>query len=437
MALIRSAQSNSATCATPEDVIAGSYLVGFLVADDSFAPVGGPEGWTTLHANTAGDDFRYACYYTEITGDPEPSYTAAPPSAGFRIVAVIPEEGETLTGIISAMQDNNAGGTQTAPNLTNTEDAIRVFINAFATDTDYTILTPPAGFTAAGTLSGSGESTSQAVYYRVNPTGSTILGGTIVWNGADSSVNFSVLVTGGATPVPPPTEPTDVVAVAITPERIDVEWTNGTGHTGLYVHRVASGASAPDSSATRISDDLGASATSFSDTSVSPGGSYDYYIEAVNNGGSTFSVDFGSATTPYQVARPAADEDRGEWTTNTGGTSNLYQAIDEVTPNDADFVQSKLLAAGEDDTYLVRLEPLEDPMPGDNIIRFRYCKSAADGVQVDLRVALVDDDGITELGDPVEYTDIGTDMQWGTLTYTGDLGAGPYYVKFTASSPES
>jgi hypothetical protein len=37
--------------------------------------------------------------------------------------------------------------------------------------------------------------------------------------------------------------------------------------------------------------------------------------------------------------RPIADISDGGWTTDTGGTS-LYEAIDELTQNDADYVRS-------------------------------------------------------------------------------------------------
>jgi hypothetical protein len=47
----------------------------------------------------------------------------------------------------------------------------------------------------------------------------------------------------------------------------------------------------------------------------------------------------GVAGTP-QYARPTSDQSAGTWTTDTGGTTNLYAAIDETSPSDADYIQS-------------------------------------------------------------------------------------------------
>lgn len=47
----------------------------------------------------------------------------------------------------------------------------------------------------------------------------------------------------------------------------------------------------------------------------------------------------GSAGTP-QYARPTSDSSVGTWTTNAGGTTNLYQTIDETAFDDADYIQS-------------------------------------------------------------------------------------------------
>jgi hypothetical protein len=41
-----------------------------------------------------------------------------------------------------------------------------------------------------------------------------------------------------------------------------------------------------------------------------------------------------------QYARPDSDVSAGTWTTDTGGTTDLYQAIDETNAVDADYIQS-------------------------------------------------------------------------------------------------
>lgn len=106
--LIRSAQSDTATCPTPEGTTSSSLLIGFGISDGATDALAGPNGWTPLHINTSGDDFRYACWYLQLSGSPEASYTITGGVPGFRIVAIVPESGETIDGITSAMRDNDA-----------------------------------------------------------------------------------------------------------------------------------------------------------------------------------------------------------------------------------------------------------------------------------------------------------------------------------------
>jgi hypothetical protein len=42
-----------------------------------------------------------------------------------------------------------------------------------------------------------------------------------------------------------------------------------------------------------------------------------------------------------QFAVPTSDVSVGAWTTDTGATTNLYQAVDETTASDADYIQSE------------------------------------------------------------------------------------------------
>jgi hypothetical protein len=84
-----------------------------------------------------------------------------------------------------------------------------------------------------------------------------------------------------------------------------------------------------------------------------------------------------------QFARPSSDISVGTWT-----PTPLYQQIDEVTPSDADYIQSALNPAN--DTCEVKLSAVEDPQGNTgHKVRYRYKKDASGGNQVDLTVKLM------------------------------------------------
>jgi hypothetical protein len=45
---------------------------------------------------------------------------------------------------------------------------------------------------------------------------------------------------------------------------------------------------------------------------------------------------------PNALSRPDADLSAGGWTTHLGGTTDLWQVVDEAAADDADYVQSVL-----------------------------------------------------------------------------------------------
>ena len=80
-----------------------------------------------------------------------------------------------------------------------------------------------------------------------------------------------------------------------------------------------------------------------------------------------------------QFARPIAD--LVAWATGT------FEDIDEVTPSDADLVQSDVAPANDPAGY--DLGTVEDPLVSTgHILRYRYQKDAAAGAQIDLTVQL-------------------------------------------------
>jgi len=68
-----------------------------------------------------------------------------------------------------------------------------------------------------------------------------------------------------------------------------------------------------------------------------------------------------------QVVRPISDVAVGDWT-----PAPLYAALDEVTPDDGDFIASEGTSVGE-----VLLAPISPPVAGDVLIRVRHGRDPA------------------------------------------------------------
>lgn len=71
-----------------------------------------------------------------------------------------------------------------------------------------------------------------------------------------------------------------------------------------------------------------------------------------------------------QFARPSADTHLGNFTDDAGGTTDIFNAIDEASPNDADYIQSPESPASE--VYVCALSTIVDPESSSgHIIRMR------------------------------------------------------------------
>jgi hypothetical protein len=93
-------------------------------------------------------------------------------------------------------------------------------------------------------------------------------------------------------------------------------------------------------------------------------------------------------------ARPSADISRGSWTTQSGGTANLFATIDEAVADDADFVIS---AIGANSTYECRLSSVAPAIiPRAHLIALRGRKDASGGNTKGVTVDLVQ--GSTVIG---------------------------------------
>src|SRR3972149_8021776 len=89
-----------------------------------------------------------------------------------------------------------------------------------------------------------------------------------------------------------------------------------------------------------------------------------------------------------QFARPSVDTYNADgWAEDDGTSDALWGEIDEVTPDDADFVRSALTPTS--DVYVTKLTTVEDPLSSANhTARWRYGKDVAGGDAIDLTVQL-------------------------------------------------
>jgi hypothetical protein len=88
-----------------------------------------------------------------------------------------------------------------------------------------------------------------------------------------------------------------------------------------------------------------------------------------------------------QIGRPDEDIAVGQWTDQSGGTTAIYTAIDEETPNAADYVQSP--GSPADSAYEWGLPDLPAPgVLGSHWVRYQYGKDTAGGDRIDMTVEL-------------------------------------------------
>lgn len=117
-----------------------------------------------------------------------------------------------------------------------------------------------------------------------------------------------------------------------------------------------------------------------------------------------------------QFARPDGDQSVGNWTTDGGGTSNLYQSIDEASPSDADYVRSELSPSSS--SYECTLGNLEDPQSSSgHVVRYRYAKDAAGGQTINLTVQLRQ--GASTVIASATHNDISETVTAGSITLSG------------------
>ncbi len=91
-----------------------------------------------------------------------------------------------------------------------------------------------------------------------------------------------------------------------------------------------------------------------------------------------------------QFARPDNDDAIGSWTDEAAGTTDIYTGIDDVTAQDADFIESEVNPSAS--TCAIGLSALTDPEGNvDHIVRYEYRRRDSGGGSLptlDITVAL-------------------------------------------------
>jgi hypothetical protein len=135
---------------------------------------------------------------------------------------------------------------------------------------------------------------------------------------------------------------------------------------------------------------------------------------------------------PGQIALPSSDTSVGTWTNQAGGTTNLYQAIDEPDYNDADYIRS--VPAPNHPIYEVALGAVTDPFGNTNhTVRVRMYSETLNNpsttsVVTELRQGASAlstpaswSDALTAVGVPTDFAHVLTSAQADAITNYGDL----------------
>lgn len=123
-----------------------------------------------------------------------------------------------------------------------------------------------------------------------------------------------------------------------------------------------------------------------------------------------------------QFGRPSTDTTREAWEEDDGTTTSIFDQIDEVSSDDADYIRSALVPTT--DAYVTKLTAVTDPLQSTgHIVRYRYGKDASGGAQIDIVVQLRQ--GYTNEGSPgtliasQTHTNVGVFPIAGTFTLSG------------------
>lgn len=87
-----------------------------------------------------------------------------------------------------------------------------------------------------------------------------------------------------------------------------------------------------------------------------------------------------------QFLRPNADTALDSWTDDGGGATNIFQAIDEATRDDLDFIRSPNNPSSQ--TYEAALSSASTPDTGTRTVRYAYGKNGSGGRTIEVNVEL-------------------------------------------------
>ena len=133
--------------------------------------------------------------------------------------------------------------------------------------------------------------------------------------------NWLELIPTATNPVP--TAPTNLAATAVSTSQINLSWVNtaGSNETGIEIDR------SPDGANFSFLANVGASATTYSDTSLNPGTTYYYRVEALNSAGASPSSNIASATT-QQIVSNTVNLSSLTWSSATVGWGTIQKNLD-------------------------------------------------------------------------------------------------------------
>ena len=105
---------------------------------------------------------------------------------------------------------------------------------------------------------------------------------------------------------------------------------------------------------------------------------------------STSAVGTPALSETIKYLTPMADDSVGNWTTNTGSASNLYQQIDEILVNDTDYIRSEPAPSASAVRFTLSDGSTTPVVEEDQRVRYRYGKDVDDGTPLNLTVRLIE-----------------------------------------------
>ncbi len=168
--------------------------------------------------------------------------------------------------------------------------------------------------------------------------------------------------------------------------RVEWHWIAGTASNGSLLVKLYLGDSITllETEFGRTAVTMGASADecAFIVSPEAPA-SFQVYFDSLQVNATAYP---GPLTNP-QLLRPSADSVVGAYLTQAGGTTNLYQTIDETIADDSDYVKSELAPATS--IYRFKIGSGTDPVSSSgHTIRWRVGKLPSDGQQINATVRI-------------------------------------------------